>query len=357
VDSTVLFYGSHTREGKKMKLVSINIVNWNGLYFLKNCIKSIKEQTYSNIEINIIDNNSSDTSIGFLNENFPEINLVVNTENKGFSKAHNQAIEISEGDYIIPLNFDITLTPTFVEEMVRAIESSPEIGIVSGKLYIMNDIGQTTTLDTTGITMSGMYPADRGQYEVDKGQYSNRELVFGASGAAPMLSRKMLEDIKINNEYFDEDFFIYVEDVDLCWRSQLYGWKALYTPSAVAYHFRGATRNSDSKMKKDYLLLGHRNRYLAVVKNAILLDLLKNIMWILFYEIGFYLNQFRSGNYFIFLVPFMVTGKIRKMLAKRVIIQGKNKVAANYMEPFFFSNMPQIIKNKFQRQFSKRSIK
>ena len=339
-----------------MKLVSVNIVNWNGLDFLNNCILSIKQQTHSNIEINIIDNNSSDESVQFLREHYPEINLLVNSENMGFSKAHNQAIDISNGDYIIPLNFDITLTTTFVEEMVRAIESSSEIGIVSGKLYIMNDIGQTTTLDTTGIIMSGMYPADRGQYEADTGQFNDTELVFGASGAAPLLSRMMLEDIKINNEYFDEDFFIYVEDVDLCWRSQLYGWKALYTPSAVAYHFRGATRDSNSKMKKDYLLLGHRNRYLAVVKNAILMNLLKNFFWILIYETGFYLGQIRNGNYFIFRVPFMVVGKVRKILAKRLIIQNNKKVNSNYMETFFFSNTLQFSKIKFQRMFSKRSV-
>ena len=340
-----------------MNLVSINIVNWNGLKFLNSCILSIKQQTYSNIEINIIDNNSSDESVRFLSEHYPEINLSVNSENRGFSKAHNQAIDISKGDYIIPLNFDITLTPTFVEEMVRAIESSPEIGVVSGKLYIMNNIGKTTTIDTTGITMSGMYPADRGQYEADEGQYSNRELVFGASGAAPMLSRKMLEDIKINNEFFDEDFFIYVEDVDLCWRAQLYGWKAFYTPSAVAYHFRGATRESSSDMKKDYLLLGHRNRYLAIIKNSILSNLLKNMIWIIIFETRFYLGQIIQGNLFILKVPFMVSQKIKAIMPKRAKIQSKINVSANYMENFFFTDMMRTIKNKIDKVFIKRSLK
>ena len=318
---------------------------------------SIKQQTYSNIEINIIDNNSSDTSVDFLNENFPEINLVVNAENKGFSKAHNQAIDISNGDYIIPLNFDITLTPTFVEEMVRAIESSSDIGIVSGKLYIMNKSEKTTTLDSTGVTMLGMYPADRGQYEADTGQFNEAELIFGASGAAPMFNRKMLDNIKLNNEYFDEDFFIYVEDVDLCWRSQLYGWKALYTPSAIAYHCRGVTRESSANMLKDYILIGHRNRYLAILKNAILSSLLKNIIWILILETRFYLGQILQGNYFILRLPFTVAIKIRKILVKRTIIQKRKKVSADYMAIFFFSDIKKTIADEFQKVFLKRSLR
>jgi len=336
-----------------LKLVSINIVNWNGLKFLSKCIDSIKLQTYKNIEINIIDNNSSDRSADFLTENYPEIRLVVNALNTGFSKAHNQAIGVSSGDYIIPLNFDIILESTFVEEMVKAIESSPNIGIVSGKLYVLSDFMQTNIIDSTGVTMKWMYPADRGQTEIDTGQFSKKEFVFGASGAAPMFRRDMLEDIKLNNEYFDEDFSIYVEDVDLCWRAQLYGWKALYTPSAVASHFRGATRDASSDRKKEYLLIGYRNRYLAIIKNAIFLHLLKNIVWIVILETRFFVSHIVKGNYFILRVPLMVSGKIRAIFPKRIIIQKRTRVSADYMASFFFYDIKQTIKNEFKKYFPK----
>lgn len=115
-----------------LKLVSVNIVNWNGLNFLSNCIESIKLQTYKNIEINIIDNNSTDGSVDFLSGKYPDIKLVKNMRNEGFSKAHNQAIMISSGEYILPLNFDIVLSPAFVEEMVKAIESSPRLALFQG---------------------------------------------------------------------------------------------------------------------------------------------------------------------------------------------------------------------------------
>lgn len=340
-----------------MKLVSINIVNWNGLHFLSDCIESIKLQTYKNIEINIVDNNSSDGSVDFLTKKYPEIKLVKNTRNEGFSKAHNQAIRISSGEYILPLNFDIIVAFTFVEEMVKAIESSPRIGIVSGKLYALKNGGETNVIDSTGITMHGMFPADRGQNETDSDQYDQIEYVFGASGAAPLFRREMLEDIRLNEEYFDEDFYIYVEDVDLCWRAQLYGWKALYTPSAIAYHHRGATRKNDSEMKRDYLLIGYRNRYWAIIKNAILLNLLKNILLLLIVELRFYSGHILQRNYFIFKVPLMVLKGISQMLRKRSVIQKKRKVPAAYMESFLFTPCKHVIKERFIRFTIKRITK
>lgn len=333
-----------------LKLVSVNIVNWNGLHFLSDCIESIKLQTYKNIEINIIDNNSTDGSVDFISGKYLDIKLVKNMRNEGFSKAHNQAIMISSGEYILPLNFDIVLSPVFVEEMAKAIESSPDIGIVSGKLYALKNGEKTNIIDSTGITMQGMFPADRGQNETDCGQYDKIEYVFGASGAAPLFRREMLEDIKLNKEYFDEDFYIYVEDVDICWRAQLYGWKALYTPSAIAYHSRGTTRENDSEMKKDYLLIGYRNRYWTIIKNAILLNLLKNILLLLVVELRFYSCRILQRDYFIFKVPFMVLKNISRMLRKRSVIQKKRKVSAAYMEGFFFDSVRYAIKERFTKK-------
>lgn len=322
-----------------MNLVSINIVNWNGLHFLNDCIQSIKLQTYKNIEINIIDNNSSDGSVDLLKMKYPEIRLIKNTQNEGFSRAHNQAIRISSGEYILPLNFDIILTPKFVEEMVKAIEFSPDIGIVSGNLYLLENGEKKNMIDSTGITMKGMFPADRGQNEIDYGQYNKIEFVFGASGAAPLYRYQMLEDVKVHKEYFDEDYYLYVEDVDLCWRAQLFGWKAIYTPRAIAYHKRGATRENNSKMAREYIMVGHRNRYWTIIKNALLVNLLLNFPLILIVELKFYVSHLLKGNYFILKVTSMVLKGISQMLRKRKEIQRKKKVSANYMECFFFDDL------------------
>jgi GT2 family glycosyltransferase len=342
-----------------VKKVSINIVNWNGLRLIGNCIESIKLQTYKNIEINIIDNNSSDGSVDFITAKYPDITLIKNNYNEGFSKAHNQAIRISSGDYILPLNFDIVLTPTFVEEMVKAIEFSNEVGIVSGKLFVLKDGEKTNIIDSTGVSMKGMFPADRGQNEIDSGKYDKTESVFGASGAAPLFSRIMLEDIKIGSEYFDEDLYIYVEDVDLCWRAQLYGWKTLYTPLAIAYHHRGATRQNNSVMKMDYLLLGYRNRYWAIIKNAVLSNLIRNISSIILVEMEFYVNNIRQRNYFVFKVPYMVLKGVPKMLRKRSVIQKRRNASADYMKNFFWDNAKQSIMEKAKNLLrdSQRRIK
>lgn len=318
-----------------MDLVSINIVNWNGICFLKDCIESIKMQTYKNIEINIADNNSLDGSAEFLTSTYHEIKLIRNTRNEGFSKAHNQLIAVAGGKYIMPLNFDIILEPFFVEEMVRAMEFSADTGIVSGKLFIIDSGKKTTIIDSTGITMRYMFPADRGQFERDCEDYDKKEFIFGASGAAPLLKKEMLEDIKCDGEYFDEDFYIYVEDVDLCWRAQLYGWKAVYTPSAVAFHYRGATRKDDVVLKRDYLIIGIRNRYWAIIKNAFLSSIMTNLFSILYREIGFYINALRAGHFFVLQIPLKTIPGLPSMLRKRRAVKKRREVTSAYMDIFF----------------------
>ena len=327
-----------------MNLVSINIVNWNGLQCLGDCIESIKVQTYENIEINIIDNNSADGSVDLIKMKYPEVRLIKNIQNEGFSKAHNQAIRISSGEFILPLNFDIILDPKFIEEMVKAIEYSPEIGVVSGRLYAVGNGIQKNIIDSTGIVMKGMFPADRGSNQVDSEQYGHMEYVFGASGAAPLLRRQMLEEIALDGEYFDEDFYIYVEDVDLCWRAQLFGWKARYTPKAIAYHRRGTTRENNSEMLETYVIWGNRNRYWSIIKNAILFNLLRNSLWILLFELWFYVGHLLEGNYFILGTFPMVIKGIPRMLRKRRVIQKRRKVCAEYMEKFFFGDIRPMAK-------------
>lgn len=315
-----------------MELVSVNIVNWNGLCFLKDCIESIKMQTYKNLEINIADNNSVDGSVDFLISTYHDIKLIRNSCNEGFSKAHNQLISVSGGKYIMPLNFDIILEPSFVEEMVSAMESSPNIGIVSGKLFIIDFEKKTNIIDSTGITMKNMYPADRGQFERDCGDYDKNGFVFGASGAAPLLKKEMLEDIKLDAEYFDEDFYTYVEDVDLCWRAQLYGWKAVYRPSAVAFHYRGATRKDDVVLKKDYIIIGIRNRYWAIIKNAFASSIMINILPIILREVVFYFSWLWAGNFFVLQIPLKTIPGLPSMLRKRRAIKKRRKVTRAYMD-------------------------
>ena len=248
------------------KLVSIVIVNYNSGELLPHCLASIARQTYPNWEIIIVDNASRDESLQYA-EQCDRATVIRNSDNLGFAAAQNQGLGLAQGDYLMPLNFDIEMTPQFLEEMVAAIEVLPIIGTVTGKLLGMDADG--TYLDTfysTGHIMPpDGYVLHRGAGERDAGQYDEMGEVFGAPGAAPLYRREMLEHIAFRGQYFDESLFTWYEDVDLDWRAQRLGWKCLYTPKAVAYH-AGHPEGHGGNMWQ--LAISIRNRWLVVLANS-----------------------------------------------------------------------------------------
>lgn len=262
----------------KQPRVSIVILNWNCLKYLKHCIDSVIQQTYKNIELIVMDNASTDGSVEFIKKEFPEIRIIENHKNLGFGKAHNQGIKLTKGAYYMPLNPDVILTKTYVEEMVKAITLRDNIGRVQGKLYYMENGNKfTNRIYTTGhkIYKNGVV-SHYGTGEEDNGQFNEIREIFGANGAAPLYKRVMLEDIKINpEEYYDELFFIYGDDIDLDWRAQIKGWKCLYTPQAIAYHRGGGSKGiKTSYIRAQYI----RNKYIMCLKNAFLFDLIYYII-------------------------------------------------------------------------------
>lgn len=266
-----------------MKSVSVIVLNWNGKEFLEDCISSVLRQTYSEIEVLVIDNASTDGSVELLRQKFPQLKLIENLTNEGFCKPINQGIKISRGYYVVPLNFDVILTDTFVEEMVKAVEIESKVGSAAGKLLRFDKTGDKYLLDSTGhIIFRNRLAVNRGESEPDNGQYNMVEFVFGTSGAAPLYKREMLEDIKVNGEYYDETFFAFWEDIDLDWRAQLRGWRCAYTPSAVAYHQRGGPQLRRSKIVE---LHNYKNRYLVMLKNDTLWSLIKVLPQLLFTEL------------------------------------------------------------------------
>jgi GT2 family glycosyltransferase len=323
------------------KIVSICIVNWNGIKYLDQCLNSIYAQDYSGeVEIIVVDNNSADGSVEYL-ESRSRVKLIKNDTNKGFSCGHNQAKNASRGSYILPLNFDIFINNNFVSEMVKTIESDPDIGIVSGKLYKQIEGIKSNILDSTGITMKHFFMSPRGETEQDEGQYDDlgQRRVFGACGAAPFLRKTMLEDICVLDEYFDEDFVNYVEDVDLCWRAQLRGWICVYNPMAIAYHERGVTRKNSSKIKKGYLVYGFRNRYCSMAKNISSEYWKKNRAKIICREITFLLSSYNGVSHAArFKALFLAIPMLKKMLKKRKMIQQRKLAKDDYMDNFFCYN-------------------
>lgn len=272
------------------KPVTIAILNWNSQDMVGKCIESVKHQTYPSIDLRVLDNASSDNSVAFVREQYPDIPLTVFETNLGFAKAHNRAIRASNAPYYMPLNPDVVLMPTYVAEMVKAIELDEHIGSVAGKLLFMKPDGtKTNRIYSTGHVLTrSRSPTNRSYKKQDTGQYNHIEPIFAANGAAPLYSKTMLNDVAFDDQFFCEDFFIYGDDHDLGWRAQLRGWVCLYTPYAIGYHVGFGSQG---------ICLYHvqvqftRNRYLTLVRNDRLVDFLVDIPYVFMYEIIWQLSR------------------------------------------------------------------
>ena len=224
-------------------MVSILITTYNSASRLKACLESVLQQEFSEREIIVVDNASSDGTRAVLQEFETRARVIYNDTNRGFSGGQNQAMAHARGDWLLSLNPDVLLGPGFLSKLVEAGESDPRIGTVCGKLLRWGPGGELTDIvDSTGIYfLRNLRHLDRGSGEVDRGQYEAPEYVFGATGAAALYRRAMVEDISSGGEFFDDDFFAYREDADVAWRAQLMGWSCLYIPEAVAWHVRRVT--------------------------------------------------------------------------------------------------------------------
>ncbi|MFU7515535.1 glycosyltransferase family 2 protein [Clostridium sp. HCS.1] len=266
-----------------MDLISLVIINYNNKSYLRRCLNSILNQTYKNLEIIFIDNESKDGSYDFMQEEYSNENIILisNSINNGYSGAANQGIKLSKGKYVMILNPDIIMEEDFIEKMYGFIESDERIGALSGKLlkYDFKNDKKLNYIDSTGIIMfKSTRCVDRGQNEEDLGQYDKIEQVFGVCGAAPMYRRSALEKVKIFDEYFDEDFFAYKEDIDLSWRLNLAGYKNMYYPKAIAYHGRGLGSSNggilnfirNRKSQSEFLRgISNRNHIMMLWKNNV----------------------------------------------------------------------------------------
>ena len=298
----------------KTPLISIVVVSWNSVRYLADCLESVMNQTYPEVESLVIDNASTDGSRLRLRAQFPEVHLVQNDHNLGYAAALNQALALTRGQYLLALNPDVTLAPDFVAQLVAAAETDPTIGSVAPKLLRPPDFGfrnsefglQTGTAETPNprsairnpqltIDSTGLFidrarrTRDRGQGQVDQGQYDEQIEVFAACGAAALYRRAMLADVAVEGEVFDEDFFAYYEDADLGWRARLRGWWCVYAPQAVAFHARGGgdtLRRAFSAPKRRWIQAhALKNRYLMIMKNDLRDDLLRDLPWIVRYDV------------------------------------------------------------------------
>ncbi|HLE15174.1 MAG TPA: glycosyltransferase family 2 protein [Anaerolineales bacterium] len=267
-------------------IVSIVIVNYNAGDLLRRCLERIDSQSLQSFEVIIVDNASKDDSLeGF--QLSDRIRIIRNAENRGFAAAQNQGMQAARSGYLMPLNFDIALSETFLQEMVAAIESAPQIATVSCKLLRMGaDFTPSQQIDNVGLLLpANRVPVHRGVAETDTGQYDQPVLVFGAMGAAALYRREAVEQAAYQGQFFDESYFMWYEEIDLDWRLRLMGWDCLYAPKAVAYHVGDVHGHGRSKFGAQ---ISMRNRWRMIASNECPRCLLKNIPSILGEEIALF---------------------------------------------------------------------
>jgi GT2 family glycosyltransferase len=336
-------------------LISLIIINYNSKHLLQACLESIENQTYGNIEIILVDNDSIDGSCQYMQEKFPKHKTICNKDNLGYTGAANQGINISKGEYIMTLNPDMIFEKNYIEKCIHKMEEDKKIGVIGGKLYKYNfkNNHKTSFIDTVGIfSYRNRRFIDDGQGLMDKGQFDEEREVFGVSGACPIYRRSALEDIKINDEYFDEDFFMYKEDIDVSWRLRLRDWKCYYLPEAVAHHGRGTgvlKRFTHLEVLKNRQRLNqlqkyhaYKNQRLTQMKNEFCKGFFSNFFAIMGKEI-------LITGYVLFREPFLIKSMLHtirllpKMRKKRKEILKNAKVSWKDMEKWLNGKQSQYL--------------
>lgn len=314
--------------------VSIHIVTHNSAHALERCFEGVRSQVGVEFSVSVFDNASSDNSVEIAKKN--NFTVVESSVNLGYAAAHNRLIAQTQSTYVLTLNPDVFLLPGFLAAMVAALEQDPRLGSAAGNLLRIAQVGG----EPDGIDGSGLFMR-RSRRQLLRGhgaplneQLTNSTRIFGPDGAAAVYRRAMLEDIRLLDEYFDEDFFLHKEDIDLCWRAQLRGWESVYVPEAVAHHvrtFRPGTRNNVSAHLK---FLGVRNRYLLMLKNEIGAHFLRDLLWIAAYDVGvlgYTILRERSS-----LRAYPSTLRlIKPMLKKRRLIQRQKRAAWRDLQAWF----------------------
>ncbi|MEO6330162.1 MAG: glycosyltransferase family 2 protein [Ginsengibacter sp.] len=248
-----------------MPSVAIVILNWNGKKFLEQFLPSVTASTYKNYSVIIADNGSNDNSVSFMAEHYPLIKVLHNNINQGFSKGYNVALKQVVADYYVLLNSDVEVEPGWIEPIIELMEHDKTIAACQPKILSYHNKKKFEYAGACGGWLDSFgYPFNRGRIfdicEFDLGQYDNAEPVFWATGAALFIKADIYN--MING--FDEFFFAHQEEIDLCWRIQLAGYKIFVQPASVVYHVGGGTLPMGNKKK---VFLNFRNNLIMLTKN------------------------------------------------------------------------------------------
>ena len=245
--------------------VAVVILNWNGKLFLEKFLPLVLKFS-EEAQIIVADNQSSDDSVAFLKEFFPQVSIIINPSNDGFSKGYNLALKQIKSEYYVLLNSDLEVTEHWLEPIIQLMDADKEIAACQPKIMDYNNRSKFEYAGASGgfIDKYG-YPFCRGRIfnflEDDRGQYDSVTEVFWATGACMFLRSEAFW--KVGG--FDNDYFAHMEEIDVCWRMKNSGYKVFVNPSSVVYHIGGGTLNKLSPRKT---FLNFRNNLITLTKNA-----------------------------------------------------------------------------------------
>ncbi len=303
-------------------LLTVIIVNWNGREMLSKCLQALGKQVFRRFSVIVADNGSTDGSVEWVRQEYPQVEVIALSQNLGFSAANNIALKKVRTPYAALLNNDAFPHPLWAEKMIAAMEANPEAGFAASKLLFadhpeaIDRAGDSYTLAGAGLL--------RGRGNSAAG-YGKAEWVFGACAAAALYRTQMLQHIGL----FDEDFFLLYEDVDLSFRAQLRGYKCLYVPEAVVFHKGSGSIGHDSPVSVYY---AHRNLEWVYLQNMPSLLLLKTLPYHVFYNILALLYFVFAGRLRDYLKAKRDAFRgVRKALSKRRIIQHQRCVNDCYV--------------------------
>jgi GT2 family glycosyltransferase len=246
-------------------LVSIIILNYNGLTFLPRCLATLAATRYRPLELLVVDNASKDGSLNYIRKNFPEVRTIPFQTNWGYSGAYNRAITSASGEILVLLNFDIEVEPDWLDQPLALFAKDARLGACQPKLRALKERHRFEYAGACGGFMDRYgYPFTRGRVfdvlEADTGQYDDVRECFWATGAA-LIIRK---DAYLEVGGLDDTFFLHMEEIDLCWRLHLRGWKVCVAPQGIVYHYSGAALSSERFLKIYY---NQRNSLMMLMKN------------------------------------------------------------------------------------------
>lgn len=241
-----------------MTAVSFVIVNWNGRELLADCLQSIQAQSFTDFEVIVVDNGSTDGSREFLDQRYSAVKTILLDSNHGFAEPNNLAFQQANGEFIATVNNDVTLDSRWLESLVEALRRDPVCFAAQGKIVRADN---QEMIDTCGLGMRPCGAARNLAHNRAASSITAKRQIFSASAGAALYRKSMLQELR----YFDERYFAYYEDLDLGWRARKKGWSAWLIPEAIALH---KIHGTSGQMKGDFLwFLSERNRLRTFYKN------------------------------------------------------------------------------------------